>query len=105
MVICTGFCAAKTSMERNLIGRRSGLRWYEGITESVSLCLQTVFHALEISLFRLRKDAVIIGFSGLDQVKDDARELVRGCRNRFWGSEFGSHTAIEHAQSRFTLLK
>ena len=71
----------------------------------MSLCLQTVFHALEVSLFRLRKDAVIIGFSGLDQVEDDARELVRGCRNRFWGSEFGSHPSIEPAQSRFTLLK
>ncbi len=71
----------------------------------MSLCLQTVFHALEVSLFRLRKDAVIIGFSDLDQVEDDARELVRGCCNRFWSTEFGPHPAIEHAQSRFTLLK
>jgi hypothetical protein len=71
----------------------------------VSLCLQTVFHALEVPLFGLRKDAVIIGFSELDQVEDDAREFVRGCRNRFWCSEFGSHPAIEPTHSRFTLLK
>ena len=49
--------------------------------------------------FGFFEDTFIVGDAVGDEVMNDARQFVRGRRDRFWRAEFGFHAAIEGAKN------
>jgi hypothetical protein len=78
--------------------------WYESETESLGLCFQPGFRPSPVSFLGLSKNAVIVRLFGREEMVDDSRKFVGGCRDRFRSSEYSSHPAIELAQGRLALL-
>ena len=58
-----------------------------------------------VALLFLRKDALVVGFSRAQQMKQNARQLVGGGGNGLGSSQAGAHAAIVGAQIRLAAMQ
>src|SRR5271157_2324486 len=77
----------------------------EFVTELSSLAAQAVFHERAVALLFLRKDALVVGFSCAQQMKQNASQFVSGGGNGLGGSQTGAHPAIVRTQIRLAAVQ